>query len=63
MAAQFTRAARAIALWIRRRRRRSQRKNTSARSSSVRRRAISDARSWLRSADAIQGCEIGVATR
>src|SRR5207342_153707 len=34
-----------IALGIRRRRRRSQRKNASARSSSVRRRAISDARS------------------
>jgi hypothetical protein len=38
--------ARSWALWIRRRRRRSQRNNASVRFSSVRRRAISDARSY-----------------
>jgi hypothetical protein len=46
LAALFVRRSR-IALGIRRRRRRSQRKNASALSSSVRRRAITDARSLM----------------
>ena len=41
------RAARASRFGIRRRRRRSQRKSASARSFSMRRRAISDARSYM----------------
>src|SRR5688500_1372776 len=45
--APFDHSGSRIALWIRRRRRRSQRKNASAPSFSVRRRAITDARSCV----------------